>query len=156
MTLLNYISGLLSFFNDRRIIRKTEELIQSIMENKTMRLWTISKNKAEFDRYKTLVDGSLKSVLDDKKISQALRDNSIETLSGQKQITLIHDPCNIRKKYAQEQENLGKVLDLDKKVINGYETFNTIAVDFEKKRLHLIDISVYSNRTPSSSDSRRT
>lgn len=148
MSLLNYISGLLSFFNDRRIIRKIEQLIQSIVEYKTMRLWTISKNKAEFDRYKTLVDGSLKSVLDDQKISQALRDNSIEAMSGQKQIILIHDPCDIRKKYAQKQENLGKVLDLDKNVINGYRTFNSIAIDEEQKRLHLVDISVYSNRAP--------
>jgi len=69
-------------------------------------------------------------------------------MSGQKQIILIHDPCDIRKKYSKELENLGKVLDLDKNVINGYYTFNTVAIDDDGKRLHLVDTKVYSNREP--------
>jgi hypothetical protein len=32
----------------------------------------------------------------------------------------------------------GKVLDLDKNVINGYYTFNTVAID-DGKQLHLVD-----------------
>ena len=47
-------------------------------------------------------------------------------MHGQKQIILIHDPCDIRKEYSKELEKIGKVLDLDKNVINGYYTFNTI------------------------------
>jgi hypothetical protein len=114
------------------------------MENKTIRLFTIADDKKEYNRYKSLLDGSLKSVLDNNKISQALRDNSAEIMSKHKQITLIHDPCDIRKEYSQQLENLGKVLDLNKNVINGYYTFNTVAVD--NNRLHLVDTKVYSNR----------
>jgi hypothetical protein len=73
----------------------------------------MSNNKAEFSRYKSLIDGSLKSILDNEKISQALRKNSVEVMSEKKQIILIHEPCDIRKKYSNELENLGKVLDLE-------------------------------------------
>ena len=65
-------------------------------------------------------------------------------MSNKKQITLIHDPCDIRKEYSKQLENIGKFLDLNKNVINGYYTFNTVAVD--NKRLHLVDTKVYSNR----------
>jgi len=53
---------------------------------------------------------------------------------------------DIRKKYSKELENIGKVLDLDKNVINGYHTFNTVAVDKKNQQLHLVDTKVYSNR----------
>lgn len=56
------------------------------------------------------------------------------------------DPCDIRKKHARNMENLGKVLDLDKNVINGYSTFNTIAVYEKNKQVRLVDTKVYSNR----------
>jgi len=148
MNLICYVSGLLSFFKDRRIIKNIEQMIPKIMEKKTIRLFTIAEDKKEYNRYKSLLDGSLKSILDNEKISHALRYNSAEAMYGQKQITLIHDPCDIRKEYSKKLENIGKVLDLDKNVVNGYYTFNTVAVDNENKRLHLVDTKVYSNREP--------
>jgi hypothetical protein len=148
MKLIGYISGLLSFFKDRRIIENIEQMIQKIIENKTIQLFKIADDKKEYNRYKSLLEGSLKSVLDKDTISQALRENSADAMFGQKQIVLIHDPCDIRKKYAKQLENIGKVLDLDKNTINGYSTFNTVAVDEENKRLHLVDTKVYSNRDP--------
>ena len=135
-----------SFFKDRRIIENIEQMIQKIIEKKTVRLFKVVDDKKEYNRYKSLLDGSLKSVLNNEKISQALRENSIEAMSDQKQILLIHDPGDIRKKYSKELENIGKVLDLDKNVINGYHTFNTVAVDKKNKQLHLVDTKVYSNR----------
>ena len=108
MNLTFYLSGLLSFFKDRRIIENIEQMIRKIME--TIRLFTIAKDKKEYNRYKSLLDGSLKSILDNEKISKALRDNSVETMYGQKQIILIHDPCDIRKKYSKYLESIGKVL----------------------------------------------
>jgi len=38
-----------------------------MIEKKTTRLWKIADDKAEFDRYRSLLNGSLKSVLDDEK-----------------------------------------------------------------------------------------
>jgi len=102
MNLISYVNGLLWCFKDKRIIKNLEQLIHKIMENKTIRLFTIADDKKEYNRYKSLLDGSLKSVLDNNKISQALRDNSAEIMSKHKQITLIHDPCDIRKEYSQK------------------------------------------------------
>ena len=36
----------------------------------------------------------------------------------------------------------------NKNVINGYHTFNTVAIDDNNKQLHLVDTKVYSNREP--------
>jgi hypothetical protein len=43
-------------------------------------------------------------------------------------------------------ENIGKVLDLDKKVINGFSTLASIAIDENKRDVTLMDISVFSNK----------
>lgn len=48
--------------------------------------------------------------------------------------------------YSKELENIGKVLDLNKNIVNGYYTFNTVAID--NKRLHLVDTKVVSLREP--------
>jgi len=69
-------------------------------------------------------------------------------MSSQNEIVLIHDPCDIRKKSSKKLENIGDVLDLDKNVINGYSTFNTVVVDNKNKRLHLVDSIVSSNKEP--------
>lgn len=148
MTLSTYISPLLSNFYDKRIIRNTEQMIQKIIENKSIRIWSNSEDKAEFDRQKSLLDGSLKSVLDDKKISDALGENSVNAIGDSNRLILLHDPCDIRKESSKQLENLGKVRSLDNEIINGYSTFNTVAVNENDKRVRLIDLAVYSNGDP--------
>ncbi len=69
MNLIGYISGLLSFFKDRRVIQNIEQMIQKMIEKKTVRLFKVADDKKEYNRYKTLLNGSLKSVLDNEKIS---------------------------------------------------------------------------------------
>ena len=145
MKLSEYLSGVLSNFNDRRVVENVTTLVQNIIEHKTIRLWTISKDKAEFERSKRLLDGSLKSVLDDKKISAAIREHSVGALGEEGRLIVLHDPCDIRKEQAQEMEKLGKVRDLEGKLINGYSTFNTVAVDVAGKKLYPVDVTVYSN-----------
>jgi hypothetical protein len=93
-----------------------------------------------------LLDNSLNEVLDDKKISEALKENSIEKFSGKKRLYLPSDHCDIRKKHSWKMENIGKVLDLDKKVINGFSTLASIAIDENKRDVTLMDISVFSNK----------
>jgi predicted RNA binding protein with dsRBD fold (UPF0201 family) len=135
----------LAKFNDKRIIEKITQTITQIISQQTIRLWTLAKDKREFERMKTLFDGSLQSVLDDKKISETLRQMSVDGLSDEDVVIALHDPCDIRKEYAEKLENLGIVRDLEGKLINGYNTFNTVCVNGDGKRLHLSDITVYSN-----------
>ncbi|MFK5975888.1 MAG: hypothetical protein QM493_05225, partial [Sulfurovum sp.] len=73
-----------------------------------------------------MLDNSLNEVLDDKKISEALKENSIEKFSGKKRVYIPSDHCDIRKKHSWKMENIGKVLDLDKKITNGFSTLASI------------------------------
>ena len=76
-----------------------------------------------------MIDGSLKSVLDDKKISKALIKNSVEKLSGNKRLYIFSDHSDSRKPYSKKLENLGKVRDLNGNIINGYTTLGSVVLD---------------------------
>ena len=145
MELAEYLESILLKFKDSRVVKKTKKLVENIIEHKSIRLWTISADKAEYDRSKQLLDGSLKSVLDEEKTAKAIRDKSVGALGDKERLIVMHDPCDIRKKYAEEMEKIGKVRDLDGNLINGYSTFNTVAVDVSGKKLYPVDIKVYSN-----------
>ena len=128
MELTNYLNELLAHFNDSRIIRNTKALIQKIIEQRTVRLWPLAVDKAKYERIRNLVNGRLKSVLDDNKVSQALRERSISFLGNEEKLVLLHDPSEIRKPEATDMEHLGTVRDLDGQLVSGYTTFNTVAV----------------------------
>ena len=95
-----------------------------------------------------MIDGSLKSVLDNEKISKALIDNSVEKLSSNKRLYIFSDHCDSRKPYSKKLENLGKVRDLNSNIINGFTTLGSVILDENKKELTLSNISVQSNREP--------
>ena len=58
---------------------------------------------------RTLFNGELQSVLDNQKISEVLRHISVEGLSDEDIVILLHDPCDIRKAYSEKLEGLGVV-----------------------------------------------
>ena len=95
-----------------------------------------------------MIDGSLKSVLDEEKISKALIDNSVEKLNGNKRLYIFSDHCDIRKPYSKKLENIGKVRDLNGNIINGFTTIGSVILDENHKNLTLSNISVQSNREP--------
>jgi len=117
-----------------------------MVENKTPRIHAFSADRNEYDRSKTLLDNSLKEVLDDKKVIEALKANSIEKFSETKRVYVPSDHCDIRKRHSWKMENIGKVLDLDKKVINGYTTLASVAIDESKHNVTLMEVSIFSNR----------
>lgn len=96
-----------------------------------------------------MIDGSLKNVLDEKKISKALKDKSVEKLQGNKRIYIFSDHSDSRKPYSKKLENLGKVRALNGDIINGYTTLGSVILDENKKELTLSNISVQSNKEPS-------
>ena len=145
MKLSSYLSGVLSKFKDSRVGKNVTKLIQNIIEHKSIQLWSISEDKAEFERSKRLLDGSLKSILNEEKMSEDIRKRSVAALANEARLILLHDPCDIRKANSEMMENIGTVLDLDGNTINGYSTFNTVAVTVRGKNLYLTDTSVYSN-----------
>lgn len=147
MTLTEYINRVTGYFTDSRVVEKTENLLKKIVEHKTIKLWQISADKREFERSKKLIDNSLKSVLDDKKISDALIKHSVEKLCNNNRLYIFSDHSDIRKPYACKLENHGKVRTLNgNKLINGYITLNSVILDEQKKNLTLSNISVFSNK----------
>ena len=93
-----------------------------------------------------MIDGSLKSVLDEEKISKALINNSVEKLNGNNRLYIFSDHSDSRKPYSKKLENLGKVRDLNSNIINGYITLGSVTLDENKKELTLSNISVQSNK----------
>ena len=109
-------------------------------------MWTFSDDKKEFDRNKNLINGNLKTVLDDKKISDALIKNSVEKLAQNKRVYIISDHSDIRKQYSTALENLGKVRDLSGNIINGNTVLGSVILDESKQDITLSNITVFSNR----------
>ena len=95
-----------------------------------------------------MIDGSLKTVLDEKKISKVLIENSVEKLNGNKRLYIFSDHCDSRKPYSKKLENIGKVRDLNGNIINGFTTLGSVILDENHKNLTLSNISVQSNREP--------
>ena len=143
--LTEYIQPLLNNFKDARIVRKVENVVSKMVSNQTTQLWTISTDKREFERMRDLFNGKLKSVLDDEKISTALREEMAIELGNSEVVYALHDPCDIRKRYSEKLENLGIVRDLEGKLIHGYSSFNTVCISSDGKKTQLSDITVFSN-----------
>jgi Transposase DDE domain len=93
------------------------------------------------------IDEQVKNILNEKEINEALIENGISKLADVNELIVIHDGSDIRKEHASKLEKLGKVRDLKGKIINGYSTFNSIAVDLEGKRVIPLSSKVYSNRS---------
>ena len=93
-----------------------------------------------------MLDNSLKEVLDNEKVSKALKENSIEKFSNKKRVYVPSDHCDIRKKCSWKMENIGKVRDLEGRIINGFSTLASVVIDEDKHDVTLADITVFSNR----------
>ncbi len=50
MKLLQYLDNLLANFTDIRVVGNVKNLVKKIIEYKTIKLWTISDDKAEYER----------------------------------------------------------------------------------------------------------
>lgn len=148
MTIATYLHDMLSSFSDRRITRNITTLVQRIIEGTSLRLWSISDNKQEFERHKHLLDGSLKSELDAQSLSDALRAQGAQQAEDQEVVVFLHDPCDIRKPYATDLENLGTVRSLDGKRIPGYSSFESVLVDERGRHPQPFDMTIYSNGDP--------
>lgn len=112
-----------------------------------MRLWTISSDRQEFDRYKTLVDGSLKHSVTADMLNAALPLAAKGFIGKGAHIAAVHDGSDIRKEHSQDLESLGKVRSLSGGIVNGYQTMNTVLVDTQSKALRLLQSTPYSNRS---------
>ena len=119
-------------------------MIEKLISTKRSNLYTISEDTNEYTRNHRMLDGSLKTVLDSEKLNISLLANNSEYFKDRDYVVVLHDPSDIRKKYSQEADHLCKVLDLDKKLINGYRSLSSACVDIRGKNLRLLRCSPYS------------
>jgi hypothetical protein len=120
-----------------------------MLEYGTCKLYTLSADQNEYKKiYRTLSGDNKMTELDDELVNDALTAEAIRSLSGESSVYLIHDPSDIRKPYSTKAENLGKVRDLKNNIINGYSTYNIIAITPNSKNVHLISHESYSNKDP--------
>ena len=111
-----------------------------------MQLFAASESKNEYKKLRNeITSGEKQGHLNSTVINETLRDTVAETAKNETCVTLIHDPSELRKQYSKELENIGKVRDLGKNVINGYDSFNTVATFGNSKQVHLMQNEVYSN-----------
>ena len=92
------------------------------------------------------LDGQAKNFLNDQQINAALFENGVTRLAAKDELLVIHDGSDIRKQYASKLDDLGKVRDLNGKIVNGYSSFNSIAVDLNGKDITLLNTEIYSNK----------
>ena len=111
-------------------------------------IWTLASNKAEYERFEHLLsNNTTRNAIDQSAFNELLQQQGVSHLKGAVSATVIHDPCNIRKKESQKMENLDRVKDLDGKIINGYRTFNSVLLKGQK--LFLLGCRPYSQKEDS-------
>ena len=108
----------------------------------------MADDKKKYDVFKGLLNGNQVNTLSDEILIKEVQVKTCEQLNDSKQVYVLHDPCEIRKPSAPSMEHIGKVLSLSKNVINGYRTFNSVAVDPDKQGVSLLSHCVYSTNMP--------
>ena len=148
MELSSYCEPLLAQLAQPQVKKNAKVLIEKIIGGKNSNIYSISTDKNEYTKNHRMLDGSLKTVLDSNKLNVSLLANATDYFKTKDYVVVLHDPSDIRKKYSKKSENLCKVQDLDKKLINGYRTLNSACVNIKGKELHLLGCTPYSTTDP--------
>lgn len=106
----------------------------------------MSLEKKEYDRFKGLLNGRQVNELSSDKLMASLFSKAELKVQKSSSVYLLHDPCDIRKPYSSDLEQIGDVLSLSGQVIKGYKTFNSVLVDAKKSSLSLLSHQSYSTR----------
>ena len=108
----------------------------------------MSETKKEYDVFKGLLNGSQVHTLDSQDIVSEIRAQAQTRLGSLSRIYVLHDGSDIRKPESSDMEYLGKVMSLQKQVVNGYKTMNSVGVDMDSKELTLLEHTTYSTGLP--------
>jgi len=143
-----FFSSLILSLKDKRSKENAQYVILRIISEKNIRLWSISKDKREYERFHNLINGKLVNVLDVKKMNENLLINSVSKLTGELRVVVIYDGSDIRKPESEKLENLGWVRDLDGKFVRGYQTMNCVMIDNQTQTIKFLNCQPYSNKDP--------
>ena len=108
----------------------------------------MATDRKEYESFKGLLNGNAQ-ILDKSILLDCVAEKTLTDLGSADFVYVLHDPCDIRKPYSSGSEHLGTVLSLQKKVVSGYSSFNSVAVIPEEQKVHLLCNELYSNALPS-------
>ena len=108
----------------------------------------MSNDKWQYDVFKGLLDGSQKQTLGAATLLEVIRTEAHERLRNEERVYVLHDGSDIRKPESHAMGNLGYVMSLDKKVVPGCKTMNSVAVNISGKELTLLEHKTYSTADP--------
>jgi hypothetical protein len=108
----------------------------------------LSKDQAEYIKYFRMFSGELKTVVDTSKLNISLLQNAKAFFKDKEIVCNIHDGSPIRKPESKTLDALGKVKSLDNKIVNGYDTFNSVMVDVKAHSVRLLSTTPFSNGEP--------
>jgi hypothetical protein len=145
-TLQEYIAPLLEQLGQKQVRDNLEQLSKNLIDDQTGQLWSLSDDKNEYNRNLRLLNGSLQTVVDVSKFNVSLLANSVDFLRDKDYVIIVHDGSDIRKPWSNKLENLDTVRDLQGKLISGYPTFNSVAIDLKGKQIRLLQTTPYSTQ----------
>ncbi len=108
------------------------------------KVWTISDDRNECDRYSYLLEKPDEEGLSIAEFNNGLLSRTATLLRGEPYTIIAHDESNIRKKNASKMEDIDLVKDLDGNLVPGYRTFNSVAIS--GKNMHLLSCTPYSTK----------
>lgn len=146
--LTDHLEPLLNKLNQKQVKENLFSLILSIIRDKTMQLWRLSKDKREYDNWHNMVNGTLKNKVDVEKINNSLMSHQLSSFKGKYSISFLYDGSDIRKVESSSLENLGWVKSLSGQWVRGYSTFNSVWIEGKKSQIGLLNSVPYSNRDP--------
>jgi hypothetical protein len=139
-----YCQIMLGKIGNASVRSNAEKLLTRMQTECTTQIWTLAEDAKEYERFRTMLDGSLKNSLDPDALTLSTLKTSLSEITFQQTLYVIHDGCNILKPSSSTEPNLCKVRDLAGQLVNGYLTFNTICVNDIDKKLYLLSCKVYS------------
>lgn len=142
----DYLNSLQKQLGQKQIRTNTQDLGEKIVAEQTGRLWNLSEDKKQYDKFVSLLNGSLKTVVDVSKLNISMLQNNQEEFRNNECLIILHDGSDLRKKYSKKLECLDKVRDLEGRIINGYPTFNSVLIDLPKQKVKLLQCTPYSSQ----------
>lgn len=108
------------------------------------KVWTLSSDRNEYERFAYLLGKPDEGGLCIAAFNELLQERAVSAYDDPCAVTIVHDPCDIRKPYSRQMECLDTVRSLQGQTVNGYQTFNSVVL--EKGRIHLAGCLPYSRK----------
>jgi len=148
MNLEEYSQLLLEKLGQKQVRTNCKELITKIVSKENCQLWALSKDHNEYNNFHHMVDGTLKTTVTTEKINLCLLARQTDYFRSQTYYIIVHDPSCICKPETMAAEYLSQVKGLNNKIVNGYMTYNCVAVDLKSEPIHLLRCVPYSTEQP--------